>query len=179
MNRTTVWVWRQPHERHPEDDAGATWVQGSKTVPGPPIRACTGWLILVTGQRERSAPSRELRLDLDIEPDAEAVELDEATEQLREELLALNVDAVERPRGEPPPPGARAVEVALLGTLLVSVGRETVGALVRTIEAWVARRSSRTVKVTLGEDSIEVSNVSDADQRRLIEAFVARHAGAS
>ena len=128
------------------------------------------------GQHEDSAASRELRLDVAIEPDAEAVELDEATAQLREELLELDVDAVHQPRGEPPPPGARAAEVALLGTLLVGVGREAVAAVVRTIEAWVARRSSRTVKVTLDGDSIELGNVSDDDQRRLIESFLARHA---
>ncbi len=121
----------------------------------------------------------ELRLNVGVEPDADAAELDEATAQLREELLELDVDAVDRPAGEPPPPGTRAAEAVLLGTLLVPLGREAIAAVVRTIETWVARRSSRTVKVTLDGDSIELSNVSDADQRRLIDSFVARHARSS
>jgi hypothetical protein len=127
----------------------------------------------------RSDLAGRLEISVALEPDADAAELDQATAQLREELLALDVDAVERPPGEPPPPGTRAVEAALLGTLLVGLGRETIAAVVRTIEAWVARRSSRTVKVTLGEDSIELDNVSEADRRRLIESFVARHASSS
>jgi hypothetical protein len=121
----------------------------------------------------------ELRVDVGVEADADAAELDEATTQLREELLELDVDAVDRPAGDPPPPGARAAEAMVLGTLLVGLGRETIGAVVRTIEAWIARRSSRTVKVTIGGDSIELSNISDDDQHRLIESFVARHAGSS
>ena len=120
-----------------------------------------------------------MRVDVGVEADAEAAELDQATAQLREELLELDVDAVDRPAGEPPPPGTRAAESVLLGTLVVGLGRETIAAVVRTIEAWVARRSSRTVKVTLGGDSIELDNVSDADRRRLIESFVARHASSS
>lgn len=123
-----------------------------------------------------ASTSGELRLDVVIDPDAEAAELDAETGRLQEELLGLDVDAVDRAPGEPPPPGTRAAEVALLGTLLVGVGKETIAAVIRTIEAWVERRSSRTVKVTLGDDSIELSNVSDQDQRRLIESFVARHA---
>jgi hypothetical protein len=32
------------------------------------------------------------------------------------------------------------------------------------------------VKLTIGEDSIELSSVSAEDQRRLVESFLARHA---
>ena len=117
-----------------------------------------------------------LRLDIGLEPDAEAAELEVAAAQLREELLALDVAAVKRAPGEPPPPGTRAIEVAALGTLIVELGRSAVGPVLRTIAAWAARRGSRSVKVTLGGDSIELTNVSDEDQRRLIDSFVARHA---
>jgi hypothetical protein len=120
-----------------------------------------------------------LRLEIGLEPDADAAELDDAASQLRRELLELDVEAVERPPGEPPPPGTRAVEVALLGTLVVGAGRTAIAAVVHTIQAWVARTTSRTVKLTLDGDSIEVTNASDDDQRRLIETFVARHASSS
>jgi hypothetical protein len=111
-------------------------------------------------------PGVELRLDVGVEPDADAEELSEATSQLREELLGLNVDAVDRLPGESPPPGTRAAEAALVGALVVGLGRDAISAVVRTIQAWVARRSSRSVKVTLEGDSIELTNVSDEDQRR-------------
>jgi hypothetical protein len=118
----------------------------------------------------------ELRLDVGVEPDADAGELDQAASQLRQELLGLDVDAVERLRGEAPPPGTRAAEATLLGALMVDLGREALAAVMRTIQSWIARRLDRSVKVTLGEDSIELTNVSDEDQRRLIDSFVARHA---
>jgi hypothetical protein len=118
----------------------------------------------------------ELRLDVGVEADADAAELDQAASQLREELLGLDVDAVERLRGEAPPPGTRAAEATLLGALVVDLGHEALAAVVRTIQSWIARRLDRSVKVTLGDDSIELTNVSDEDQRRLIDSFVARHA---
>jgi hypothetical protein len=118
----------------------------------------------------------ELRLEVGVEPDADAVELDDAAAQLRRELLELDVDTVKRLPGEAPPPGTRAAEATLLGGLIVGLGRDAIGAVVGTIQAWVARRSSRSVKVTLGGDSIELTNVSGADQQRLIESFLARHA---
>lgn len=116
-----------------------------------------------------------MRLDVGVEPDADAEELSEATSQLREELLGLNVDAVDRLPGERPPPGTRAAEAALVGALVVGLGRDAISAVVRTIQAWVVRRSSRSVKVTLEGDSIELTNVSDEDQRRLLESFLTRH----
>jgi len=50
-----------------------------------------------------------------------------------------------------------------------------IGGVIGAIEAWVARRRTRTVKLTLDGDSIELSNVTAADQRRMLEAFLARH----
>jgi len=116
-----------------------------------------------------------MRLDIELEPDADEAELELAAAQLRQELLELDVDAVERPSGGSAPPGARGVEVGVLGTLLVAAGKGAIGAVLHTIQAWVARRSSRTVKITLDGDSIELTNASEDEQRRLIESFLARH----
>lgn len=117
----------------------------------------------------------ELRVDLRLEPDADAVELDDATLSLQEELLELDVDAVDRPASGPPPDGAKAVEATILGTLLVTTGKEVIAAVVRTIQGWVGRGKSRGVKLQLGEDSIEITDPTADEQRHLIEAFLARH----
>ena len=118
----------------------------------------------------------QLQVEVGLDADADAVELDEETVRLRDELLELDVDAVERPAGGPPPPATRAVEAALLGTLLVEAGREVIGAVVRTIAGWAAQRRARNVKLTLGGDSLELSDISDESQRQLLEAFLVRHA---
>jgi hypothetical protein len=117
----------------------------------------------------------ELRVDLSLEPDADAVELDDAALALREELLDLDVDAVERPASGPPPEGAKAVEAMILGTLLVEAGKDIIAVVVQTIAGWVGSGRSRSVTVQLGDDKIEISDPSAEDQRRLIESFLARH----
>jgi hypothetical protein len=124
----------------------------------------------------------ELRLDVGVEPESDATELDEATVELRRELLELDVDEVERPATGPPPPGARAAEASVLGALIVTATPEVVVAVVRTVAGWISRRLARGVKsvrVEIAGDSIEVTDPSDEDQRRLIEAFLARHATTS
>jgi hypothetical protein len=118
-------------------------------------------------------------VDVGLEADADAEELDEETLRLRRELLELDVEAVERQSGGPPPPGAKAVDVAVLGSLLVALGRDAIPALVRTIESWVGRRPERSVKVELGGDSIVLTGASDEERERLLRAFLERHADTS
>jgi hypothetical protein len=69
--------------------------------------------------------------------------------------------------------------MALLGTLVVTAGEQVIGGVVRVIGNWLSRGANRTAKLKLGEDEIELTNVSDEDQRRLLEAFLTRHAADS
>jgi hypothetical protein len=118
-----------------------------------------------------------LRIEVALPAGADAEELDEVTRGLRSELLELDVDAVDRPAAGPAPEGARAVEVALLGTLVVALGRGALGIVGRTVERWAARGGERHVVLEIDGDRLEVTGVSAEDQRRLIDTFVARHAG--
>ena len=122
-----------------------------------------------------SEPGVGLRLEIGIEPDAEAAEIEEAASQLRDELLELDVEAVRVPAGEPAPPGSRGIDAGALGTLLVAGGRVAIGPIVQAVQSWVTRRATRSVKLTIENDSLELTNVSPEDQRRLIESFLARH----
>jgi Effector Associated Constant Component 1 len=118
-----------------------------------------------------------LRVDLDLGPGADSEEVDEAARALLRELRELDVDSVERVSAGEPPPDSRAVEVAAVGSLMVTLGRSALGAVAGVLQAWLARRSGRTVKLTLGADSIEISGGSAAYQRQLIETFLAARAG--
>ena len=122
-----------------------------------------------------SAQSLEVRLKVGLDLDAEASEIDAATAGLQQELLALDVDSVNRPIGEQPPPHTKAAEIPELATLLVSLGPELVAGVASTIAGWVSRAGSRSVKLELGGDSIEVTGVNREDQRRLVESFLTRH----
>lgn len=117
----------------------------------------------------------ELTVGIGLGQEADAAELDEATRDLRRELLDLDVEDVQRPDAGPPPAGARAVEVALLGTLLVSAGQHAVGAVVDVLAGWLSRRPQRSLKLRIGDDEIELTDASDEQQRELVAAFLDRH----
>jgi hypothetical protein len=118
----------------------------------------------------------DLQLDLGLGEDAAAEELDEAARDLLRELGELDVEASRVFLG-PPPPGARAVEVAALGSLVLKVGGKAWGPVARVLQGWLSRRSGRTIKMTLGSDTIEISGGSASYQRQMIETFLAARAG--
>lgn len=112
-----------------------------------------------------------------LDPDADASRLDELTAWLGRELLQLDVQGVERVRSGPAPPGTRAGEGAELGALVVTLA--TTPALLTSLfvalRAWLGYKSKRSVTVTGAESSIVLTGASSADQKRLIDAFIATH----
>lgn len=116
-----------------------------------------------------------LHVDLTLDSDADIAELDKETTQLRNALLETDVERVDRSSAGPPPPGTRAGEAAMFGALLVQVAPTVIRSLLTQISDWLSRRSSRSCTVTLGDDTISLSNTTSDDQARLIDAFLARH----
>ncbi len=109
---------------------------------------------------------------------ADAEEVAEAAAQLRRELLDLDVDAVEQVRAGEPPPGTRAVDVAALGALMVTVAQSQVlSHVVAVVRSWLARSPQRSIKLELGGDALELTGVSSREQRRLTDEWLRRHAG--
>ena len=121
----------------------------------------------------------QLRLQLS-EQGADAERLAVMTGYLRAELLRLDVEDVRAlPAGEVPP-GARAFGADTVGALLVALGQSAEGlqSVVSVIREWLRRgeRTGRSVRLELGGDALELSQASAADQERLIELFIRRHA---
>jgi hypothetical protein len=56
---------------------------------------------------------------------------------LQRELLEVDVEDVHRVREGAPPPGTRAVDATVLGSLAVTAATEVLGAVVRAITQWV------------------------------------------
>jgi hypothetical protein len=123
----------------------------------------------------------ELRLQIS-EEDADADQLATLTNYLRAELLQLDVEDVTTPQVGEPPAGARSVDVAAVGALLVALGQSAEGlrSVVSVIRDWLRRGegTGRTVRLELDGDVLELSQVGAADQERLMELFVSRHATA-
>ena len=115
------------------------------------------------------------------EDGADAERIEALTGHLRRELLELDVDDVQPARGGPAPDGARAVDLAVIGALIVSLGSSAASLkdVVTVVRGWLSRGAGakRTLKLQIGGDSLELSEVSVAEQDRLIEMFIRRHAG--
>lgn len=54
---------------------------------------------------------------------------------------------------------------------------ELLASIIAGVRSWLGRNRVRSVKLTLDGDALEVSGVSSAEQDRLIDLWVARHAG--
>jgi hypothetical protein len=119
----------------------------------------------------------QVAIEVDAGPGADAEELDALTAQLQCELQELDLDAVERVRQGQAPPGARAIDVLALGTLLVTIAKPVVlSSAVEVVRSWLSGRQ-RSVKLEIDGDVLEVTGLSTADQRVLISAWLARNAG--
>jgi hypothetical protein len=106
-------------------------------------------------------------------------EIDRLTQSLREEILLVDeVDSVDAASAGPAPEGTRAVDIAAIGGLVVAAAPtvEAVGKIVRVIREWFARRTQAapdtTLKMTIGDNSIEISANAE-QQEQLVAEFIA------
>jgi len=114
------------------------------------------------------------------EEGADADRADQLAGHLRDELRELDVADVTRAPGGAPPPGTRAVDVAAVGALLVTLGgaASSINDIITVVRAWLPRGSApRTVRVEVDGDVLELSNASAAQQDELVGLFVRRHGG--
>jgi hypothetical protein len=114
------------------------------------------------------------------EDGADDERLDVLTRTLRRELDELDVERVIPMTTGEAPEGSRAIEVAAVGALLVTLGNSAsaLSKVVGAIRDWLGRTPGtvRTVRLELGGDVLELSQASATEQDRLVELFVSRHA---
>ncbi|MFF4585072.1 hypothetical protein [Streptomyces sp. NPDC001388] len=114
------------------------------------------------------------------EEDAEAEDIAALTGFLRAELLQLDVDDVTTVVGEQEaPPGARAVDITTIGALLVSLGSSAAGLsqVMNAIREWRGRcrGSPPTLRLTLDNDELEISQATTEQVSEAFDLFVSRH----
>lgn len=103
----------------------------------------------------------------------DAEELDDLTAMLREELLELDVAAVEPIPQDPPPIGTKGVVAALSGWLAVHLGPAALKAVLNALTEW-AGRNRRTIEISLNGNTLKLTGVSADAQSRIIEEYLAR-----
>ena len=106
--------------------------------------------------------------------DSDDEELTEATQRLRTVLLDLDVDSVEPLPETDVSECAKGVET-LVGWLAVRFGKEGLRTLVAGLVGW-ATRTGHNIEISYGGDVLKVSGVTSAQQERVINDFLARHA---
>jgi Effector Associated Constant Component 1 len=113
-----------------------------------------------------------LILGVDSETD-DAGELAELTGWLREELLHLDVAAVEPVPGVEVLPGEKGV-ASVFGCLAVQLGPESLRTVLVKVADW-ATRNNRGVEVTVGNDTLKLTQATREQQERIIDAWLAQH----
>jgi hypothetical protein len=120
-------------------------------------------------------PTRHLTLAVIGGPDTDREELADVTAQLRRRLLELDVDSVGFIRSEDIPAGAKPGDAVTIGALAVATAPTAMRAVLHVVQTWLENRPLCGVKVTIGGDSLELSNASRTEQGELVQAFVDRH----
>jgi hypothetical protein len=110
------------------------------------------------------------------ESGADPERLEELSLQLRDELLDTDAEDVTRLVDGEAPAGTRALDVAAVGALVVTVA-STVGSVASVVEVvrrWLTRAGGdgRTVEMTIGEHHLKLVGGPREEQARLIEAFL-------
>lgn len=109
-------------------------------------------------------------------PDASAEEMDRLVTDLREELLELDVQAVEPVPAGPLPAGAKGMPAADVASLVVALSDLAAAAtLVASLRSWSARGKRRKVSIRLGEHELAVDDVSAKDATALIKSWIELH----
>ena len=108
-------------------------------------------------------------------PDVDAEELDHLARQLRDQLLQLDVEDIRPLRDGEAPPGSKAVDPASAGAMVVTLATAAIPGVIGIVQGWLRGRPAAAVKVTLGRDSIELTNATAAQLDQLTRAFLARH----
>ena len=115
-------------------------------------------------------------------------ELDRLTRRLRQQLSELDVEQVQMASGGPVPAGAKAVDPAMVGTLVVTLLPAVVPKVMDFLHAWMLRDKGRTVKIraAAGDASFDVEYApgvtSEEELKRLLQTFsdaLARTSGRS
>lgn len=109
---------------------------------------------------------------------ASTEDLEELTYKFRGRLLEFDeVVAVDLAREHSMPESAKSGEAAVVGMLLVTLAQspDVLAALTTGVIAWINGQKGRSAKLTIEGDSLDITGISSADQRRLIDHFLKRH----
>ena len=117
----------------------------------------------------------DVRVEL-VEPDGDPEAVDVLMRDLRQELLELDVESVSTVPAGPAPPGSKGLDMAAAAALLVQVqGSVTaLSMVVSAVRTWLQRgkEPGASVKLTIGDQTLELSRATTEQQERLVQEFL-------
>jgi hypothetical protein len=119
------------------------------------------------------ADSRALVMQVCSVPGDDSEELAEMAGWLRNELLNMDVSAVDRLPSDAVPTDAKGVAEAA-GWLAVQLGPEALRAVLAKVADWVTR-NDREVEVSYNSDTLKLSRATREQQEKIIDGWLARH----
>lgn len=101
-------------------------------------------------------------------------ELDELTRQLAGEVNELNVEQVEQVSAGDAPEGSKALDMAAIGELAVTLAPSLIGPLFDLLKSWVERKPSTPVKVRVrvGKRTAQIEYDPTRTSARDLEALI-------
>jgi hypothetical protein len=114
----------------------------------------------------------QVRVHVDGYPDSDDEERADLAARLRQEMAEQGVEDVAHPEAVAPE-GAKggALEWAQLVVGLAG----TIGPMLTALRAWLGRHPRAAVTLEIDGDTLTLAEASPAEQKRLVETFLARH----
>lgn len=116
----------------------------------------------------------ELALQITAPPEADLEELAELGQQLRQELLELNVDSVEAVPEGVAPPGAKG-DVVSLGSLAVTLAPIVIPPLINLVQSWLSRHEKASVTLEKDGEKLTLMGSPSREQQQVINTWLVRH----
>jgi Effector Associated Constant Component 1 len=104
-------------------------------------------------------------------PDSDDEERADLATRLRADLLAHDVEA-SHPEG-PAPAGAKGTAIEWAQLVITLAG--TVPGMVAALQGWMGRHPRAALSLEIDGDKLTLDEASPAEQRKLVETFLARH----
>jgi uncharacterized protein YajQ (UPF0234 family) len=126
-----------------------------------------------------SDQAKQIVLDINAGPEADIEELEKLTQQLREELLELDVEAVDLVSAGEIPEKAKAGEPITWGVLLLTLAASggVLTSLISLLQAWLTRHGQSRVTVKIGDDELTVTGKPTDQQQQVINTWLRRYRG--
>lgn len=113
----------------------------------------------------------QLELHLDSIQDDDTEDLARLTQQLRQDLLEVNVHSVRPVRSAEVPPGAKG-DALSLSALAVTLAPAALTALTNMLQSWLSRHERASITLESEGKKIVVTGSPSRDQQSMIDSFI-------